>query len=294
MPVPDSYVFGAKFWSTPRYHQDSGRFSGFVGFFKPVSIHKGHKITFFCVHPSAQSSSSGGSPSGRGPGVSCRSIIPFSILRSCPPFADSFCVHCLGEFPALRVSGCKKDISRMLDILGPFSLEPFHFGYFWGHFHISESSLVKLRISSLSIFNHPQQKHDQQGPVLWPPSTVFDFFRPVLNQLADFAQHTALPQFCLHHVAHLTAMGRAQMYFVSIHLYDYVCIYINMYISLYIYHYIYIYIIIYISLYIYHYIYINHYIYIIIYHYISYISLYIIIYHYISLYIYKSFYIYTS
>ena len=63
-----------------------GRMSGFVGLFKPVSI---HKVTFLSVHSSAQIGYSGGSPSGRGPGVSCRSIdIPFSVLRSFPAFAD--------------------------------------------------------------------------------------------------------------------------------------------------------------------------------------------------------------
>ena len=64
-----------------------GRLSGFVGFFKPIS---NHKVTFLCVHSSAQISSSGGSPSGRGKiGVSCRSIdVPFSVLRSFPAFAD--------------------------------------------------------------------------------------------------------------------------------------------------------------------------------------------------------------
>ena len=63
-----------------------GRLSGFVGLFKPVST---HKVTFLSVHSSAQIGSSGGSPSGRGPGVSCRSIdIPFSVLRSFLAFAD--------------------------------------------------------------------------------------------------------------------------------------------------------------------------------------------------------------
>ena len=57
-----------------------------IGLFKPVSI---HKVAFLSVHSSAQISYSGGSPSGRGPGVSCRSIdIPFSVLRSFPAFAD--------------------------------------------------------------------------------------------------------------------------------------------------------------------------------------------------------------
>ena len=64
------------------YVSQFGRVSGFVGLFKPVSI---HKVTFLSVHSSAQIGFSG----GRGPGVSCRSIeIPFSVLRSFPAFAD--------------------------------------------------------------------------------------------------------------------------------------------------------------------------------------------------------------
>ena len=118
--------------------------------------------------------------------------------------------------------------------------------FLWSHFILDifgaififlKVAIFKLRISSLSIFNHPQKNTINRGLSFGhrPPFSIF--FRPVLNQLADFAQHTALPQFCLHHVAHLTAMGRAQMYFVSIHLYDYVClnIYIYMYIIIYIY-----------------------------------------------------------
>ena len=66
--------------------------------FKPVSI---HEVTFLSVHSSAQIGYSGGSPSGKGPGVSCGSIdIPFSVLRSFHAFADELCFHCLAEFRA--------------------------------------------------------------------------------------------------------------------------------------------------------------------------------------------------
>ena len=60
-----------------------------LGCSNPSLFTKIHKVTFLSVHSSAQIGYSGGSPSGRGPGVSCRSIdIPFSVLRSFPAFAD--------------------------------------------------------------------------------------------------------------------------------------------------------------------------------------------------------------
>ena len=81
-----------------------GRLSGFVGLFKPVSI---HKVTFLSVHSSAQIGYSGGSPSGRGPGVSCRSIDIPQII-SCFRWLIVLSLPCWVSRAALRVSGCKK------------------------------------------------------------------------------------------------------------------------------------------------------------------------------------------